>query len=143
MQPVSFEQWQTIRAATIPAILVVDLWASWCVPCLERFPEMIRMSREYRNQGVEFVSLSLDDRDDPEGIAFANEFLHKNKPPFANYFLDEDIIDGFEKIGILGIPTVDIYARDGTRAYRLTGDNPNAQFTEEDVENALTTLLAR
>lgn len=141
MVPVSFEQWQDIRASHIPAILVVDLWASWCVPCLERFPEMIRMSREYQQRGVHFVSLSLDDRDDLDSIMFANEFLKKNQPPFNNYFLDEDIIDGFEKLDILGVPAVEIYARDGSRAYRLTGDNPNAQFTEDDVENAIKALL--
>lgn len=141
LQPLDFAAWEATRQAMQPNIVVVDLWASWCVPCLERFPHMVALHRKYAARGVRFVSLSLDDRGSPADLAFAEEFLAKQNAPFAHYLLDEELLDGFDKVGIRGVPAVDIYGRDGHRAFRLTGDNPNAQYSDDDVEQALLSLL--
>jgi len=55
--------------------------------------------------------------------------------------MNENIMFSFEKLDLLGIPTVFIYSKKGVLDYRLTGDNPNKQFTEKDIENAINKLL--
>ena len=35
--PVSFAEWEVRRKEFVPDLVVVDLWATWCTPCLERF----------------------------------------------------------------------------------------------------------
>ena len=45
--------------------------------------------------------------------------------------------DPFERLDLLGLPVVLVYATDGTGANRLSGDNPYKQFTEKDVEIAV------
>ena len=47
------------------------------------------------------------------------------------------------RAGQLGIPTVLVYGPDGQERFRLTGDNPNSQFTDRDIESAIETLLAQ
>ncbi len=141
MEPVNFEKWEALRMDMVPDVVVVDLWASWCVPCLEKFPAMVAMNEKYADRGVRFVSLSLDDRDSPADLEFANEFLSKQGPSFPHYLLDETLMDGFQKVGIRGVPAVDIYGRDGELAVRLTGDDPNNPFDESDVEAAVVQLL--
>jgi thiol-disulfide isomerase/thioredoxin len=44
-------------------ILLVNFWATWCLPCREEFPDLVRIEEEFRPQGeeFEFVTISLDD----------------------------------------------------------------------------------
>lgn len=139
-QPVSFEEFQRRLGALRGHVVVVDVWATWCVPCIERFPRMVEMDRRYRDRGVRFVSLSVDNREDKAAVEEARRFLQKQNASFDNYLLDENILQAFEKLDILGIPAVFLYDRAGRRRYRLTGDDPNHQFTEKDIEQALSTL---
>jgi len=55
----------------------------------------------------------------------------------------EKIPTAFEKLGLLGIPAVYVYDRGGKLVERLTADDPNAQFTDEDVERAIREQLAQ
>lgn len=142
LTPVTFEQWQQELASLEGRIVVVDMWATWCVPCVERFPKMVELYNEYSPRGVTFVSMCLDDREDTDAVAYAREFLGKQKATFANYLMDEIVTEGFVKLDLLGIPAVYVYAPDGERRYRLTADDPYNQFTDEDVESAIQELLA-
>ncbi|MCA1620926.1 MAG: TlpA family protein disulfide reductase [Acidobacteria bacterium] len=43
-------------------ILLVNFWATWCVPCREEFPDLVRIEREFAGtDGFEFITVSLDD----------------------------------------------------------------------------------
>jgi len=141
LAPVSFNEWQKIQQSVAPDILVVDLWATWCVPCLERFPHMVELSQRYQDRGVAFLSLSLDDREDEAALAFGKEFLNRQQADFAHYLLDEDLLDGFEKIDLQTVPAVDVYDRTGKLHVRFTGDNPNKPFDEEDIADSIENLL--
>lgn len=44
--------------------LYVDIWATWCRPCLQQLPSMKELEEKYRGENIEFVSISVDnDRD--------------------------------------------------------------------------------
>lgn len=139
--PLRFEDWEAKLASYPPDIVVVDMWATWCTSCLERFPHMIDMWRKYRGKGVRFVSLNLDDHDDVQALNDARLLLAKFGAEFENYYLDENLMLAFERLDLIGIPAVMIYDQGGREAARLTGDNPNSQFTEADVEAALEDLV--
>jgi cytochrome c biogenesis protein CcmG/thiol:disulfide interchange protein DsbE len=141
LAPVSFERWQEHLGRLRGEIVVVDHWATWCVPCLERFPAMVALAGKYQRRGVRFRSLCLDDRDDPDALAHAREFLSRQQADFPHYLMDEPITAAFEKLDLLGIPAVFVYGRDGALRYRLTGDDPARQFTDADVELAILELI--
>jgi len=124
------------------SIVVADMWATWCIPCIERFPHMIEMFHRYEEQGVVFVSVCLDDPGDAEAVAAARRFLAKQRATFANYLISENTADAFEKLDLMTIPAVFVYGPDGSERFRLTADDPNNQFTDADVEDAILTLLA-
>lgn len=140
--PVSHDQWTAMLPDYRPQVVVVDMWATWCAPCVERFPKMVALHDKYAGAGVTIVGMSLEDRDDAGAVAGAVEFLRRQAARFPNYLMNENIIDSFEKLDILGIPAVDIYDQHGTRRFRLTGDDPNNQFTDADIEAAIVALLA-
>ena len=141
MEPVNYQQWTNKLHSQIPNVVVVDMWAMWCVSCIERFPEMVEMHKRYKNDDIVFISMNLDDRDDPESLSAADSFLRSMNAQFDHYRMDENLMVAFEKINLIGIPAVLIYDSEGKERYRLTGDNPNQQFTEHDVEQAINSLL--
>ncbi|MEM9058168.1 MAG: TlpA disulfide reductase family protein, partial [Pseudomonadota bacterium] len=140
LEPVNHVQWARRLEDFRPAIVVVDMWATWCAPCIERFPKMVALNDKYASEGVVIVGMSLEDRDDAGALEGAEAFLERQGAYFPNFLMDENILDSFDKLDILGIPAVDIYDRSGERRYRLTGDDPNNQFTDADIEAAIKTL---
>ncbi len=42
-------------------VLVVNFWATWCVPCREEMPEFVKMQKEQGDRGLQFVGIAVDD----------------------------------------------------------------------------------
>ena len=42
-------------------VLVVNFWATWCVPCREEMPEFVKAQREFGGRGLQFVGIAIDD----------------------------------------------------------------------------------
>ena len=62
-------------------VVLVEFWASWCVPCVISVPELKHLYNKYHNQGLEVVGVNLDvQRQQLEG------FLRANKIPWPQYF---------------------------------------------------------
>jgi thiol-disulfide isomerase/thioredoxin len=75
-------------------ILVVNFWATWCVPCRKEFPDLVKVANEYQNQSVEFVSISADLEDEINSKVIP--FLKSNKVSFKNYV--KSVVDDGEFI---------------------------------------------
>ena len=41
--------------------LLINFWATWCDPCREEFPDLVELDRQFRPQGLDMISVSLDD----------------------------------------------------------------------------------
>ncbi len=52
-------------------VLVVNFWATWCVPCREEMPEFVKIQQELGGRGLQFVGVAIDQPDKVE--AFASE----------------------------------------------------------------------
>jgi cytochrome c biogenesis protein CcmG/thiol:disulfide interchange protein DsbE len=56
-------------------VVLVDFWASWCVPCKTSFPALDALYREYHARGVEVLAVNLDERRRDADL-FLDEFPH-------------------------------------------------------------------
>ncbi len=120
---------------------MVDAWSTTCGPCKENFPHVVEMHRKYGKKGLAVVSLSLDDPTDKKAVAEAEKFLREHKALFTNVLLNEEFGEGFEKLDIGAIPAVFLFGPDGKEVKRFTMDDPNNQFTYDEVEKAVAALL--
>ncbi|MCU0470614.1 MAG: TlpA family protein disulfide reductase [Arcicella sp.] len=67
--------------------LVVHFWATWCRPCVEEIPFFEKMNKEYSNQKIRFLMVSMDfPKDVQDKVA---PFLEKNKINSEVVLLDE------------------------------------------------------
>jgi thiol-disulfide isomerase/thioredoxin len=73
-------------------LLLVNLWATWCGPCVTELPELVTMNRMFRGRNFQLVTISLDDvskRDE------ALKVLKENHVAATNFVLSEDNRDSF------------------------------------------------
>ena len=114
--------------APLPAPVVVNFWASWCVPCIIEHPQLMRLSRE----GIPVFGINYKDRPS-DGAAF----LQRHGNPFAKLGRDEPgrvAIDW----GVYGVPETYLLDRQGLIRWRFAGP-----VTPETLERDLRPLLRR
>ncbi len=73
-------------------VLLINIWATWCVPCKEEFPDLIKISDKYGEQ-IELVGISIDYPDEVESKIIP--FLSELKPNFINYVNVENDTENF------------------------------------------------
>jgi thiol-disulfide isomerase/thioredoxin len=65
-------------------VVVVDFWATWCGPCVAEMPTMKELYAKYKDQGVEFIGISLDNADG--GLDKLKTFVHEKGISWPQYF---------------------------------------------------------
>jgi peroxiredoxin len=73
-------------------LLVINLWATWCGPCVTELPDFVTMNRMYRGRPFQLVTISLDA---PEKEAQALQVLKDNHVAARNYILKTADRDAF------------------------------------------------
>jgi peroxiredoxin len=76
-------------------LLLVNLWATWCGPCVEELPEFVVMNRMYRGREFQLVTISMDD---PEKEKAALKVLTEKHVAAKNYILDMKDRDKFAEL---------------------------------------------
>lgn len=119
-------------------VLVLDFWATWCPPCRDGIPQLVRIDKELRNKGVEIVGLHIDDqgRSSPDAIRnFIKQFGINytvgmaNNDMFVAYLGDQET----------AIPQTLVFDRNGKVVAHLIG------YSREDatkLDTAINRALA-
>lgn len=107
-------------------VVVVDFWASWCVPCRRSFPWMNAMLARYEDRGLVIIAVNLDNERDE-----AERFLADYPADFTVHF---DATAEFAKqFGVEAMPSSFIFGRDGELKARHLGFKVRSQDEYEAV----------
>jgi peroxiredoxin len=97
-------------------ILVLNFWATWCVPCKTEIPEFVELQKQYEAQGVQFVGISVDDT------------AAKLKPYVEAQAMNYPVLQGKGHDAVLdaygpikSLPVTYVIRRDGTFCKRHAG----------------------
>lgn len=66
---------------------LINVWATWCGPCLNEFPDFLTMNRMYRRRDFEIITISADD---PTKLSKALKFLKQSQASTTNFIFNQD-----------------------------------------------------
>ena len=93
--------------------VVLDFWASWCPDCRKDAPEVVRLSQQYRQYGVEFLGISMDTDVEAWKKAIAQYGIDYPQVSELKKFKETDIAKAY---GVKWIPSMVVVGPDGNVA---------------------------
>lgn len=120
--PVTAAQVREVVAAARGKVVLLNVWATWCNPCREEFPHLLRLQRELAAEGFALVLVSADfDNQLPK----VTEFLAGQGVDFPTYRKigsDTEFIDGLDARWSGALPATFVYDRSGALRDFWEGD---------------------
>lgn len=118
-------------------VLLVDFWATWCEPCREEMPQLVKLAEQYGSRGLRLATVSADTE---EALPKAEQFLRSRRVPFPAYYKsardDDEFINSVSRSWSGALPALFLYDRNGRLAASLTGETD-----PKDVEAAIRKAL--
>ncbi len=94
-------------------VVLFNLWATWCLPCIEEMPELVALQERYGDQGLVVVGLSVDDA---EATLKVRAFVTERKIPF-DVWLDPEM-EFYRALRLRGLPASFVVDRRGVIVLR-------------------------
>lgn len=115
-------------------LTLLNLWATWCGPCQEEFPELEQLHRDYQGKGLRILAVSVDLGNDANVRAFAEDHG-------ATFTIGRDGEGRMQRLyQTVGLPETFLIASDGTLLWRHFGAlKPGAVELRRRIDQALGT----
>ena len=116
LTPITGAGVKDLIAARRGRVVLLNVWATWCDPCREEFPDLLRVRRELGPQGLDVVLICADFASQ---LPQVSGFLSRSGADFPTYFKtekDEEFINALEPRWSGALPMTLLVARDGRRA---------------------------
>ena len=116
--------------------VLLNLWATWCAPCVKEMPTLAKLQSEYAGKPVKVIAISLDKGD--ADVAKARAFI-ADKAPLQFYHGDYSLAFSLTPAAE-GLPTTLLFDRDGRERARLAG---GADWSTPEAKAVIDRLLAQ
>jgi thiol-disulfide isomerase/thioredoxin len=126
---IKVEELQKLISENDDRVLLINVWATWCLPCREEFPELVRLSKNYKDK-IRVIGISIDDYELLSTQVVP--FLKNQNAEFENYILKvnepEDFINFLSKDWSGAVPATFVYDKKGNQKEVLIGKQSYDSF---------------
>jgi len=117
---------------------LINVWATWCAPCVAEYPSLVTLQRMFGARSFEFVSLSADK---PENAGKTLEFLKTKHSPIKNYLYDGTdnykLVEAVDSVWNGALPYTLLVEPGGKIVYRSAGPVDLLELKKAIVENRM------
>jgi len=118
-----------LLAANKGKVLLVDFWATWCVPCRKEMPELVKLEAKLKAKGLALVTISADD---VENEVQAKEFLAKTGVKSTAYLKapkdDDAFVRAIDPKWGGELPALILYDKAGRKVKMWKGETPLSEL---------------
>lgn len=105
-------------------VVLLDFWATWCVPCREETPHFVELQNNYGEHGLQIIGVSMDDS--PEAV----------RPFYQQFHMNYPVVMGSAEVGsayggVFGLPIAFLIDRQGRIYSKHMGATDAAVFEKE------------
>ncbi len=129
---------QELLANDTEKLRLINVWATWCGPCVMEFPDFIEIHRMYQGRDFEFISISADR---PEQKDLALKFLEKKNAALKNYIFEKDdkyaLIEAIDPEWEGALPYTVLVEPGGNRIYSQQGTIDPLEIKRKIVEHPM------
>ncbi|WP_297088295.1 redoxin domain-containing protein [uncultured Draconibacterium sp.] len=117
---------------------LINIWASWCGPCVSEFPDLVKLHKIYGRRNFEFISLSTDKIEKKEEVL---KFLKEEQAGVKNYIYSQE--DVYELIELVdadwngALPYTILIEPGGNKVYKYQGEIEMLEIRKAIVEHKL------
>ncbi len=119
--------------------LLVNYWATWCDPCRDEFPDLVKIDTDYRSKGLDFIAVTLDDVADLKTAV--PDFLRLMKAKMPVYLLNvsdpEPAINAVDPKWGGSLPATFLYNKKGEVVYKHFG-----RFKTDELRAAIEKVMS-
>ena len=132
IRPITVEGLKEVLRRDSGKVVLVNTWATWCKPCREELPGLLKLRKEHSSQEFELVLVSADDTDIVEKSV--RPLLGTLGVDFPSYIMDDSSSEAFmaklmpDWDQAIALPTSFLYDKHGNLAGRFVGGRTHDQF---------------
>jgi thiol-disulfide isomerase/thioredoxin len=120
-------------------VLIVNMWATWCGPCRQEMPELIKLHKDYKSRGLEVIGLATEQND--ADLDTVKDFVKEQKVDYKVVYDDGTLAGSLVQMtrGRSVIPQSFLISRDGHIIGHFEGYSPvsTPPKLREAIEKAL------
>ena len=137
IHPATADQFRAVLEHHRGKVVIVNYWATWCIPCLQELPELDLLQERYGDRGLKVIAVSLDDPDKLEDRV--RPFFAKRAPGLVSYLATADdnsmdFVTSFDPKWPGALPTTMFFDRSGELNNIHLGRMLYAEFEEAVLE---------
>lgn len=110
-------------------IVVIDFWATWCPPCRKGIPDLISLKKQYKDQGLEVIGISLDEEKEK-----VTPFMKQYGINYPVVYGDMNVVQSYGNIS--SIPTSFVIDKNGNIVASYVGLVDKSEY-EKHIKNLL------
>ena len=138
LTPLSSEGLADELALSEGKVVLINLWATWCSPCLKEIPDLLALEQELSGDDFRLLAISMDDI---YSEGWVNEFKAKHFPDlmsFINAEMDMDtLVSALDPAWNETLPTSYILNREGEVVHKIQGKKPIDYFRSQVIAAGL------
>jgi len=127
------DNWKEYGDLKGSALTVIDFWATWCQPCVRSMPLLNEIAKEFEEQGVRFIGVSVDGSRNQAKIAPFVRSMGITYPILRD--MDSELM---QNLGVTAVPTLIIFDSSGDQVFYHEGYRPgDEQLIREHLSGQL------